>query len=254
MEDYVVQDNRTFINNLEYQNPRLESSTSWELQEWITSPSSGFFWISRVFTIDYPSPLSVVAANIVEMATNMQLPVCAFFCSWPADYPGKDLQEKEAACVVDLLYSLIRQLVDLLPSEFECQHNSDPKLERLPNLDGLEDPEVWTTSIDMLRNILSSIQQPVLIILDGIEHLDQTSVSDLANEVLGTLGEAVTNKISEIGNLKEDKSTSKYALKALVTTAGDCNTLLDLEENMTEACFVRVMEQNDAKRRGRRLR
>ncbi|EXJ74893.1 uncharacterized protein A1O5_01589 [Cladophialophora psammophila CBS 110553] len=252
MEDYIIQDNWVFITTLEYQNPRLEPSTISKLQEWVSSPVSAFLWISKDFAINYPSPLSIVSANLVEMAVEMHLSVCAFFCSWPADYPGGSKEEKEYACVRDFLYSLLRQVIDLLPPQFEVEGACDITSERLLALDDLGSKKAWATGLDLLKSLLPCVPQPTLIVLDGIEHLDQTSVANLAAEVLCVLGDAIFKKASDYNSSEGSSSMSKHPMKVFFTTAGDCDTLSALQENMEESRFERVIERHDLKRRQRR--
>jgi hypothetical protein len=254
MEDYIIQDNWAFITTLEYQNPRLELSTRSKLQEWVSSPTSAFLWISKDFAINYPSPLSVVCANFVEMAVDMHLSVCAFFCSWPADYTGGSAEEKEYGCVLDLLYSLLRQVIDLLPPQFEVEVACDLSSERLLALHDPGSKKAWSAGLGILKGLLSCIPQPTLIVLDGIEHLDQTSVTDLAAEVFRTLGDVISKKMSEYNSSGGSASMSKHPLKVLLTTAGDCDTLSALQGYMEEGCFERVIEKHDMKRRRRRSR
>lgn len=251
MEDFIIQDNWAFISTLEYQNPRLSHSTLQTLQGWVSSLTSKILWISKDFAIRYPSPLSVVSANLVQMAVDLQLSVCAFFCSWPDDYEGENLQDKESACVVDFLYTLIRQVIDQLPEQVEVEAACNFSLERFLVLSHPEHEDTWEMGLEILKDLLTCFPQPLFIVLDGIDHLDQTSISDLAAEILCIFGEVISEKAESgnVDNADESNLMSNFPLRVLFTTAADCDMLSDLQDSLKDTCVEHVVEEHDVKRR-----
>jgi hypothetical protein len=68
----------------------------------------------------------MVAASVVKSTMDINTPLVQMFCDWPG--------ENEEKVIVNILYSMIRQLIDILPSKFETC--SDFSTARFGKFDG----------------------------------------------------------------------------------------------------------------------
>jgi hypothetical protein len=249
MADYITHDNLTFISTMEYQNPQLESSAISTIQAWVSSANSQLLRISENFTRKYPNAISNVAANFVQTAVDLRLPICGFFCRWPTDYPSDAISEKACACVVDLLCSLIRQAIELLPSQIDTKPHDILSMENFQVLEHPEQEGAWSMALNIFRNILIRQHAPLFIVLDGIEHLDDTYAAGPMADILSVDADVVIEQTSRSSNSPQRLDTeSRQPLNVLFTTAGDCDTLSGIQMSLNEQCFERVVLHHTAKR------
>jgi hypothetical protein len=75
------------------------------LEQWIMLKETSIFVLT---TLDFYSPLSDVAASVVELADKVKMPVISYFCSLDRSFQadGKDTRETKATSA--LVYALIR--------------------------------------------------------------------------------------------------------------------------------------------------
>ena len=144
------------------------------LSDWMASPLP-VMWLSERIPQDiYPSPSSVKAASLIRLSLRLGIPILAFFCRYPYDYNPTDLNKGAEACLTDLVYNIIRQLVDLLPASFTT--DIDLGKDRFKSLEGggirgLE------AAFGLLADILTFAPSILFIVIDGIDHLDTNHVS-----------------------------------------------------------------------------
>lgn len=229
--NHIFQEPRTFMATMKYQYPDIETEV---LQEWISFSHSKILWIRKGFTFEYPNSLSVMAATFVDLTLSLQTPVAALFCSWPADCPGESQQEKEHRCLVDMVCSLIRQLVDLLPLEVETEF--DLEKEQWLELEHFDDIRPWNVALEILEKLLKLVQSPLFLVIDGIEHMDDTSVTASVKEFLSVLSKVVTQ------DQKESNPNGETVVKILFTTAGDCRSLLGMGMTLDAVRFDMMEE------------
>ena len=130
-----------------------------------------------------PGPISKLAANIVALTEMAKLPVISYFCELernPQLVQGETRQSKE---LVAMLYSVIRQTIELLPATFEGPRNFGQT--RFMRLDGTS--STWTEAMAILKD-LSQYAPPVCYyVIDGIQWLDDRSTSESLHEFVGML-------------------------------------------------------------------
>jgi hypothetical protein len=162
-------------------------------------------WIMGAQEHRYPSSTSMVAASVVKSAIDINIPLVHIFCDWP----GKN----EEKVIVNILYSIIRQLVNILPSKVETC--SDFSTIRFGNLDGSF--QTWDEALSICAELFIEVPSPLLVVVDGIEHVGLGSCKKNIEGLLSVLS-AHISRLSE-----HDKSPKVF--KVLFTTAGNCASL-----------------------------
>jgi hypothetical protein len=189
------------------------------IKEWSTSITSQILWILGPLDRHYPSNLSSIAAALINAADEAAIPTLHLFLDWPSD---------ERFPIFNLLYSLIRQIISLLPEQFVSPVDFSPeKFEKLNS-----QMESWEAGLAVLSGLLDLAPPLLLIIIDGIDHLDYLSVG---SREVGNLLRLLQRHVWDDGD-QEPKKT----LKILFTTAGNCATLNWLDER--SSTIIRMTE------------
>ena len=221
------------MSELDRERVYTEHSVVESLQDWSHGPKSESLWIRGAYEDIYPSSTSAIAAKVINTALELKIPLLCFFCNIPEEDEEtmdneEDIPSREEATVIDLLYSLIRQAIELLPRQISTKSNLTKS--RFAHLDGTL--ETFDEALDILADLLFLILDTFLIIIDGIEQLDDTSVDDTVTEILEQLQETTLR----------DSSKPKKAVKILYTTAGPCSALEGLDDDHLE-----VVKANERK-------
>ena len=179
------------------------------IKEWSTSITSQILWILGPLDRHYPSIVSPIAAAVVNAADEAAILTLHLFLDWPSN---------ERSSIFDILYSLIRQMISVLPDQFVSPADFSPE-----NFGRLNSQmESWEAGLAVLSGLLDLAPPLLLIIIDGIDHLDYLSIGlHYLRSLLQLLQRYVW------GN--EDQEPKK-TLKIFFTTAGNCATLNGLEE------------------------
>ena len=170
--------------------------------------------------IDKP-PTTLVASEYVVSANQPEIPTISYFCESPR--PRTTLPNgmtAEMYGLVSLTYSLIRQLIELLPSSMSYPKNL--REQRFNELRGGLD--TYGDAIAMLGELLDLSPPMIFCVIDGLERLDDSSAEQYVTAFVDTFhGHRKYGLVSQ---------ASDRALKVLFTTAGRSRTLLtDLEED-----------------------
>ena len=185
-----------------------------------------------MFEDTYPSSTSTIAANVVRAAVAIRLPVVCFFCNFPdGDFEGDDdFGNKIETAVIDCAYSLIRQIISILPSHVETRAKLSQSSFTI--LDGTLD--TWDAVVKILKALIALLPSTCLIVIDGIQQLDDTGAEDQVDEILDLLQEAVAETTQRTANRQE---CNKF-IKILYTTAGDCGSLDKFDEDSMEVVIA----------------
>jgi hypothetical protein len=175
------------------------------MQDWSTATSSQMLWILGEQEHRYPSSTSMIAASVIKSAINISIPVVHIFCDWP--------RKNEEKVVVNSLYSMIRQLVDILPPNVET--SSDFSAARFGNLDGSF--QTWDEALSICAELFIKAPSPLLVIIDGIEHVGLGTIRKNIESLLSVLNVHIS-RVSE-------HNKSPKIFKVLFTTAGNCASL-----------------------------
>jgi len=199
------------------------------IKEWSTSIASQILWIRSPSDRHYPSNSSQLAAALINSADEVAVPAVHLFLDWPLN---------ERCSIFNALYSLIRQMISLLPQQFTSTTDlSSKQFARLT-----DQIESWETGLAVLNGLLELAPPLLLIFIDGIDHLDYLSIGTRYVEGLLRLFQRHVWANGE----QEPRKTAKM----LFTTAGNCAALNGLEKrdltvvNITE---TRLRQRGKAK-------
>ncbi|KAI1411099.1 purine and uridine phosphorylase [Hypoxylon sp. FL1857] len=138
------------------------------LQKWWSSPSSELLWIQERVGLDSSGK------GILALARAANIPVAA----WSYDR-GRDLRNDDTECVLlnQMILSLIQQLLQNFPSEFEIP--ADFSVERFRKLDGSR--ESIEEGISVIQDLLRLGVQPLIVIIEGLQMLDKAEDQSVQN-------------------------------------------------------------------------
>lgn len=112
------------------------------------------------------NPLTMLAAQLIDLTTRSHLHVISYFCE--LSHTVK-VTEREMQATVALVYSLVRQLIELLPPEFEA--STDFSEARFRHLDGTL--ESCGEATRMFKDLLDIVPvATVYCIIDGLQLMD----------------------------------------------------------------------------------
>lgn len=233
LDCYIEQDTWKFLHTISEDSlPLIEQRLGHYFEDLLTVQRPCILWVRTDFTEIYPSSVSAIAAGFVDTCLHLQFPVLAFFCNWPSVYKGRDKQQRAERCLQDLVSSVIRQLIDQLPSTIQ----TDFDLDRQRFLDLEKDFwGCWPYALELLRVLVDSVTTSLFVVLDGVDHLEWTCVEGRLQEVIAILVSATVARAASVG--PTTGVGRKGDIKILFTTAGDCSTLAKLEANVPAGCF-----------------
>jgi hypothetical protein len=209
------------------------------LQHWTTSTESERLWIIGA-PAKYPAPTTSIAASVANAASELGVPF-ACFC-YPVMHQDENTTDEKG--VISLLYTLIRQIIDLIPPSLD-----DPQLNeaRFAALDGTL--KTWREALSILSDILRIAPPLLLIIVDGIEQLD-----------FAECGEHYLLELLRLLQTKSETSAndgSGNAIKLLFTTAGNCaalNDVIDEDTSVLVKCQSSHLKASPGRWRGGKTR
>ncbi|KAL2194965.1 hypothetical protein P885DRAFT_79864 [Corynascus similis CBS 632.67] len=181
-----------------------------------------------------PNLLRSSAAQYASLARQHGIPTVSYFCRLSAEPPPpRSNRTRESVELCALLYTVIRQVIDLLPVEFAVPAGDmDLGEERFARLDGTL--RTWGQAIRLLSNLVACLQVPqLLFVLDGINLLeDDFDVATTAR---------VYELVRALTGLVDDDSPGvvhhEIIVKVLFTTAGSSTVLCrELHSSRVIAC------------------
>jgi len=139
------------------------------IQSWATSTQSNVLYIAGMDCLPDDHSLSRIAAYYAYESRSAKIPVCSYFCQLSNEEPPAG-RTRETIELTALAYSLLRQLIELLPS-------------RPGNLTALDDLEIFSElegtlvsfpkALELLDSLLSALDYPIIIfVIDGLDQLD----------------------------------------------------------------------------------
>ena len=203
----------SMVHFLEPQDVRVDKNVAIALQEWIQGTASRALWVCD------PRATSSLAAAVATKALEVGMPLLCFFCdctSATEDVEAggflspEDRDNIYESAVINLVYSLIRQTINLLPNRFET--NVKFSKSGFAKLDG--GLETWQDAIKILEKLMKLAPQGMVAVIDGLEQLDQTDYHDCVEEVLAVLLKYSSPEFSD-----------ERTFKILLTTVGPCSII-----------------------------
>ncbi|KAJ4290404.1 hypothetical protein N0V90_010620 [Kalmusia sp. IMI 367209] len=149
------------------------------------------------------SPTTLLAAKFIDFASVSHVPVASYFCELRRKEKLYGDNSPETQGLISLGYSLLRQMIELVPMEFES--SKDFSKDRFEELDGTL--RTWSSFKELFRDTQSVLLTRLYCVIDGLQWLDDSGTSRYLAEFV------------EI--LRHEK------LKVLFTTSGPSRCLLE---------------------------
>lgn len=202
---------------------RVTPLISARLHDWLAKRSSEWLWLCRYGYSHQLSEVSIAAFYILLLCQRLRLPVLAYRLR--IDDMGLldsvttgaiPLRSVALDRFTSMLYSLIRQLVWLLPGEFQA-HGQNFSEDRFLDLDG--STSSLPDALNLVEDLLALMPEPLICIIDGFQLIDNDSSPDGTSVYI----ECFLQILREAGALKRTK--------ILICSDGYCRTL-QAEENI----------------------
>ena len=173
------------------------------IQQWNAASASSALWIQGPFQVPQPSRYTQLSAYVIMTAQKANIPVIYYFCD-------------STTSMVDLIYTLIGQLVGLLPADFYS--SLDFSAARFDTLDCRSDSIEQATTL--FKDLVVEGPHMLFVVIDGIQMLD--TGSDRVH-------------IQELVNVLRDTGTERNGnpirlIKTLFTTDGLTDALIHLSD------------------------
>lgn len=140
-----------------------------EFSRWIKAPKSRIMWVQGTPSTSGTSPLSLAATQVCDFSLKLGIPCVSFFFKPRYNIPSGSadpVSHKKAACI-SMLYSLVSQLVHLLPYDFRADHDGDFGEDQFRLLDGSF--QSANTALKMLDALLDHATPSLVCVVDGIQ-------------------------------------------------------------------------------------
>ena len=171
--------------------------------QWNAASASSALWIQGPFQVLRPSRYTQLSAYIIMTAQRANIPVIYYFCD-------------STTSMVDLIYTLIGQLVGLLPGSF-CS-SLDFSEARFDTLDGRSSSIEQATTL--FKDLISEGPCMLFVVIDGMQMLDTGSDRVQIGELVNVLHYA--------GRERNEKPT--HLVKTLLTADGLTDALIHLPD------------------------
>lgn len=173
------------------------------IQQWNAAKTSQCLWIQGPFQASTPSHFTLLNTYVLATAERASIPTISYFCE-----PGADM--------VKMVYSLILQLVALIPDDFRS--DLDFTSARFDALAGTTDS--LSDAIHLFKDLLSVGPYLLFILIDGLQVLDTASNAG-----------PLTNLVQAVRDFGKEARDSSRTLKTLFTTDGFVEALTALRGN-----------------------
>ena len=152
------------IENLDV---RMEDTEVLVLLEWISATStSSLLWYSGPFELRHDSISRTAALYVIAISLRVKIPFISYFCETPQRKPHKDGLSLEKAGLLNLVYSLIHQLL-----QFDQNSNGVDQLEERVSRLGWNE-ESWPTSLSILNDLLHHARHIPCCVIHGIINVE----------------------------------------------------------------------------------
>ena len=165
-----VEDGRDSLLSTQMAAPRsgLSAEVLHTMGDWIKTTKTTFLCIEGYAPPGTSSMLSVAAMQLCDIALDARLPCLSFFCNpMPKHRNPSDLTDKQAG-LISFLYSIILQLTQLLPVEFEA--STDFTEDRYKQFNGAF--STVSGAIELIDDLTEQLDGMMHWILDGINLIE----------------------------------------------------------------------------------
>ncbi|KAJ5112364.1 hypothetical protein N7532_000409 [Penicillium argentinense] len=202
-----------------------EDNVVTSLQKWATSPRSQALAVGGSHSTEFPSPVALISACYASFARDARLPVVAHFCALPTDEVQGMTPHQQG--LISLTYSLIRQLIDTLPTVVDSDALLDLSAERFRLLDGTLSS--WKAALSLVDTLLHFLPPLLVLVIDGIDRIDDPSTDTAVRELIRVL---LTHTRHQPQSVDSDSHGQPFLFKVLFTVAGRPSALVEtMSEN-----------------------
>ena len=202
-----------------------EGSVVTSLQKWAKNPRSQALAVGGSQSTATPSPVTLISACYNFFARRAQLPVISHFCALPAHEMQGITPHQQG--LIALTYSLIRQLIDSLPSVVDSDALLDLSAERFRMLDGTMSS--WKPALALVDTLLHFLPPLLLLIIDGVDIIHDTSTDTELRDLIRVL---LTHTRHQPQSASSGGTGPMFLFKVLFTVAGRPSALVEtMSEN-----------------------
>ncbi|KAJ5765084.1 hypothetical protein N7520_004643 [Penicillium odoratum] len=200
-----------------------EASVISSLQKWVTSPRSQALAVAGSQTTESLSPVSMIAASYAFFAREAGLPTLSHFCKLSSKEVSGQTPHQQG--LIALTYSLIRQMIDNLPTVVDSDSLLDLTAERFRPIDGTLGS--WTAALSLVDTLLHFAPPLLVCVIDGIDTIHDESTDVALRELIRVL---LTHTRHQPPS--GDSPGPTFLFKVLFTVAGRPSALVDtMSEN-----------------------
>ncbi|KAM0796355.1 hypothetical protein BDR22DRAFT_966281 [Usnea florida] len=174
------------------------------LQDWLSAPESRVLWLYGSSNTSKPSDLSLTSACLVSRIHDAKLPLIAHQC----DNSGSNMDR-----LISMVYSVVIQLIWLLPEDFSIDKDLSPRGFR--PLD--RSVETLRYVLFFMDDLLTLAPRFLIVIVDGIQ---------LCEDGLGRGNKEGTERYLDFFREILAHGGNARVQKTLFTTDGRCNNLV----------------------------
>ncbi|KAI2464414.1 hypothetical protein F4781DRAFT_72887 [Annulohypoxylon bovei var. microspora] len=198
--------------------PLIPNEVAVDIQSWAQSEDSNLLWVEGPAYGVFDEALPSIACQIQAISEDLGIPCISVFAKTKYTFESNAISIKDAG-IISMLYSLIVQLINIIPTTFEAVEGLVG--DKLQRLDGTV--QSIPTAIGTLKALLSVIEPGLVCVICGFELVDCREHLSALEEFIQILREQPVER----------------RLKALFLSQGNCRAL----SNMTN-----LKERSDATR------
>lgn len=204
-----------------------EGSVVTSLQKWAANPRSQALAVGGSRSTVIPSPVALISACYASFARRGALPVISHFCALPVQ-EAKGLTVHQQGLIA-LTYSLIRQLIDSLPTVVDSDALLDLSAERFRMLEGTLTS--WKAALSLVDTLLHFLPPVLLCIIDGVDTIHDASTDVALRELIRVLL-THTRHQPQSNSVCTGSPGPLFLFKVLFTVAGRPSALVEtMSEN-----------------------
>jgi hypothetical protein len=162
--------------------PALHESIAARIVAWVRGDGSQVLCIQLPYKQDQTSVGRDIASYVVSSAWEAGHPIISHFCLLPRTVAEDRSPQTVALC--EMMLSITRQLVLLLPSTLPKTAVSLDEA-RFASLDGTL--RTWDRMVALFTDLLSLIEQSLLIVISGLQRLDGRITTPLVENLLAVI-------------------------------------------------------------------
>jgi len=176
----------------------LPSEVLTALQSWVSSPVSRTIWVQGAISTSHGSTLSRAALRLPQIILDSGLPCVSFFCKPLFEFPTTSprLMTRQQKALVAFMYSVVAQLVHLLPHEIEMEATGSLSEEEFSLLDGTFDS--IPAALRIIDGLLAQAPPTIIWVVDGLHLMESLETKLHLERVLQILRDEANKRVTKV--------------------------------------------------------